>query len=60
LLEDDVEIEEVLIETTETNEEEEIVEVETVAEEVGVREVIADSFAIIENVPVYPGCERKK
>jgi hypothetical protein len=36
------EIEEVLIETTETTKEEEIVEVEKVAEEVGVREVIAD------------------
>lgn len=61
VVEDDVEIEEVLIETTETTEEEEIVEVETVAEEVGVREVIADvPFAIIENVPVYPGCESEK
>lgn len=61
VVEDDVEIEEVIIETTETTEEEEIVEVEEVAEEVGVEEVIADvPFAIIENVPVYPGCEKKK
>jgi protein TonB len=61
VVEDDVEIEEVLIETTETTEEEEIVEVEAVSEEVGVREVIADvPFAIIENVPVYPGCESEK
>jgi len=61
VVEDEVEIDEVEIETTETTEEEEIVEVTEVAEEVGVEEVIADvPFAIIENVPVYPGCEKKK
>ncbi|WP_124978825.1 energy transducer TonB [Nonlabens xiamenensis] len=61
VVEDDVEIEEVVIEDTETDIEEEIVEVEEVAEEVGVEEVIADvPFAIIENVPIYPGCEDKK
>lgn len=61
VVEDEVEIEEVIIETTETTEEEEIVEVTEVAEEVGVEEVIADvPFAIIENVPIYPGCEKKK
>ena len=42
-------------------EQEEIVEVEEVAEEVGVVEEIADvPFAIIENVPVYPGCEGQR
>ena len=61
IVEDDVEIEEVIIEDTETDEQEEIVEIEEVAEEVGVEEVIADvPFAIIENVPIYPGCEDKK
>jgi len=60
IVKDEVEIEEVLIETTETTEEEKIVEVAEVAEEVGVAEVIADvPFAIIENVPVYPGCEKE-
>ncbi|GAK97738.1 TonB family protein [Nonlabens tegetincola] len=60
VVEDDVEIEEVEIQDTETDEEEEIVEVEEVSEEVGVEEVIADvPFAIIENVPIYPGCEDK-
>ncbi|AZQ42902.1 energy transducer TonB [Nonlabens ponticola] len=59
IVEDEVEIEETIIEDTETDEEEEIVEVEDVAEEVGVEEVIADvPFAVIENVPVYPGCEK--
>ncbi|AGC76199.1 protein TonB [Nonlabens dokdonensis] len=61
IVEDDVEIEEVIIEDTETDEQEEIVEIEEVAEEVGVEEVIADvPFAIIENVPIYPGCEDMK
>ncbi|WP_194850298.1 energy transducer TonB [Nonlabens antarcticus] len=62
VVEDEVEIEEVLIETTETTEKEEIVEIEDVAVEVGVKEeVIADvPFAIIENVPIYPGCENEK
>ena len=61
VVENEVEIEEVIIEDTETDEQEEIVEIEEVAEEVGVEEVIADvPFAIIENVPIYPGCEDKK
>jgi protein TonB len=61
VVEDDVEIEEVIIESTETDEQEEIVEIDEVSEEVGVEEVIADvPFAIIENVPIYPGCEKMK
>ncbi len=61
VVEDEVEIEEVEIQDTETDEQEEIVEVTEVAEEVGVVEEIADvPFAIIENVPVYPGCEGEK
>lgn len=61
VVDDEVEIEEVEIAPTETDEVEEIVEIEDVAEEVGVVEEIADvPFAIIENVPVYPGCEDQK
>lgn len=61
VVENDVEIDEVIIEDTETDIEEEIVEVEDVAEEAGPEEVIADvPFAIIENVPIYPGCEDMK
>ncbi|PRP67999.1 energy transducer TonB [Nonlabens agnitus] len=61
VVEDEVEIEEVEIQDTETDEQEEIVEIDEVAEEVGVVEEIADvPFAIIENVPVYPGCESEK
>ena len=55
--EDEEEIEETVIESTETDQEEEIVEVE----EIEVEEVVEDvevPFAVIENVPEYPGCER--
>jgi len=59
VVEDDVEIEETVIESTETSQEEEIVEVEEVSFEE--EEVIEDvPFAVIENVPVYPGCEGEK
>jgi protein TonB len=57
VVEDEEEIEETVIESTETDQEEEIVEVE----EIEVEEVIEDvevPFAVIENVPEYPGCER--
>jgi len=57
VVEDEEEVEETVIESTETNQEEEIMEVE----DVEVEEVIEDvevPFAVIENVPEYPGCER--
>ncbi len=62
VVEDEVEIEEVIIQDTETDEKEEIVEVAEVStEKFATEEVIADvPFAIIENVPVYPGCEGEK
>ncbi|WP_378185693.1 energy transducer TonB [Aquimarina sp. W85] len=57
VVEDEEEVEETIIESTETNQEEEIVEVEEVVD-VEEDEVIADvPFAVIENVPVFPGCE---
>ncbi|NND10710.1 MAG: energy transducer TonB, partial [Flavobacteriaceae bacterium] len=46
-----------VIESTETTQEEEIVEVEEVEVE-EVEEDIEVPFAVIENVPVYPGCEK--
>ena len=56
VVEDEEEIEETIIESTETNQEEEIVEIEEIEEVV--EEEIADvPFAVIENVPIYPGCE---
>lgn len=56
VVEDEEEVEETVIESTETDQNEEIVEIEEI-EEVE-EEVIADvPFAVIENVPIYPGCE---
>ena len=57
VVEDEEEVEETVIESTETDQDEEIMEVE----DVEVEEVIEDvevPFAVIENVPEYPGCER--
>jgi protein TonB len=52
VVEDEEEVEETVIESTETNQEEivEVVEVEEV-------EDIDVPFAVIEDVPIYPGCE---
>ena len=54
VVEDEEEIEETIIESTETDQEEivEIVEVEEEFEDVDV------PFAVIEDVPIFPGCER--
>ena len=57
IVEDEEEIEETVIESTETYQEEEIVEIEEVEIE-EVEEDIEVPFAVIENVPVYPGCEK--
>lgn len=56
IVEDEVEIEETVIESTEADQETEIVEVEQVEVE-EVEEDIEVPFAVIENVPVFPGCE---
>ncbi len=59
VVEDEEDIEETVIDSTETDAEEEIVEVEEV-EVVEIEEEIADvPFAVIENVPIFPGCEKK-
>ena len=58
VVEDEEEVEETVIESTETNEDE-IVEVE----EVEIEEELDDvdvPFAVIEDVPIFPGCERVK
>jgi len=56
VVEDEEEVEETVIESTETNQEEEIeieeIEVEEVDEDIEV------PFAVIENVPIFPGCEK--
>ncbi len=56
VVEDEEEVEETVIESTETDQDEEIE-----VEEIEIEEVVEDvevPFAVIENVPEYPGCER--
>ena len=58
VIEDDDDIEETIIESAEVNQEEEIVEIDDIEE---AEEEISDvPFSVIENVPIYPGCEKKK
>lgn len=60
VVEDEVEVEETVIESTETDEDE-AVEVEEIIEVEEEEEVMEDvPFAIIEDVPVYPGCKGNK
>ncbi len=58
VVEDEEEVEETVIESTETSQEEEIIEVD----DVEVEEMDDDvdvPFSVIENVPVFPGCEKE-
>ena len=57
IVEDEVEVEETIIESTEVDQETEIVEVEEIEIE-AVEEDVEVPFAVIENVPVFPGCEK--
>ncbi len=60
VVEDEEEIEETVIESTETDEDD-AVEVEEIIEVEEEEEVLEDvPFAIIEDVPVYPGCKGNK
>ncbi len=56
VVEDEEEVEETVIESTETSQEQEIIEVEDVEVE-EVDEDIDVPFAVIEDVPIFPGCE---
>ncbi len=56
-VENESEIEESVIESTETNQNDKILEIEEIAEEVVEEEIVNVPFAVIEDVPVYPGCE---
>lgn len=58
VVEDEEEVEETVIESTETSQDEEIIEVEEIEVE-EVEEDIEVPFAVIENVPVFPGCENQ-
>lgn len=57
VVEDEEEVEETVIESTESDQDTEIVEVEEVEVE-EVEEDIEVPFAVIENVPIFPGCEK--
>jgi len=57
IVEDDEEVEESVVESTEVDQETEIVEIEEIEVE-EVEEDIEVPFAVIENVPVFPGCEK--
>jgi len=56
VVEDEEEVEETVIESTETSQEEEVIEIEEVEVE-EIDEDISVPFAVIEDVPVFPGCE---
>ncbi len=59
VVEDEEEVEETVIESTETSQEEEVIEIEEVEVD-EVEEDIDVPFAVIEDVPVFPGCENAK
>ncbi|NND62292.1 MAG: energy transducer TonB [Flavobacteriaceae bacterium] len=61
VVEDDLEIEESIIESSEADQNSDIsdiVEIEEI-EEVEEEEIVDVPFAVIEDVPIYPGCESK-
>jgi len=59
VVEDEEEVEETVIESTESNEEEEVMEVDDVEVE-EIDEDLDVPFAVIEDVPIFPGCEKEK
>lgn len=58
VVEDEEEVEETVIESTETSQEEEVIEVADVEVE-EVEEDIDVPFAVIQDVPIFPGCENE-
>ena len=59
IVKDEKEVIETVIQSTETNQEEEIAKVEDVVVVEAPEEDIEVPFAVIENVPVFPGCEKE-
>ncbi|HLV92358.1 MAG TPA: energy transducer TonB [Aequorivita sp.] len=60
IMEDESEEEETIIESTEAKQDEKIVEIKEIVEEVVEEEIVEVPFAVIENVPIYPGCENER
>ena len=56
-VEDEAQIEESVIESTETNQNQEILEVQEIQEVEEEEEIVNIPFAVIEKVPIFPGCE---
>jgi tetratricopeptide (TPR) repeat protein len=56
VVEDEVEVEETIIQSSETSQRSEIMHIDEI-EEVNDEEIIDIPFSVIENTPVYPGCE---
>jgi periplasmic protein TonB len=56
VVEDEEEVEETIIESTETSQDEEVIEVDDVVVEEEFEDIDVP-FAVIEDVPVFPGCE---
>ena len=57
IVEDEDEVVETVIESTESNQEQKVVKVESVKVAPTIEEDVEVPFAVIENVPVFPGCE---
>lgn len=58
VVEDEEEVEETIIESTETSQDEEIIEVDDVVVD-EMEEDLDVPFSVIEDVPVFPGCEKE-
>ncbi len=61
VIEDDLDIEETVIESSEADQNSEIADIVAIEEieEVEEEEIVAVPFAVIEDVPIYPGCENE-
>ena len=59
IIDDEEELEETIMETTETDEDDKIAEVEEIVVLEAEEDVIVP-FAFIEDVPIFPGCEKEK
>lgn len=56
-VDNDLEVEETVIESSETNQNDQIYDIAEIIEEEEEEEVVNIPFAVIEDVPIYPGCE---
>ncbi len=60
VVENEKEVEEVIIQSTESDQSQEIVDVQDVQEVAPVEEIAQVPFNVIEDAPVFPGCEKYK